>query len=104
MPNIDLVKIAKIVVLLGIIVVLLGFLANLDIGSADGQRAWWQLGQPPQTGAGQTMDWSPLSIATVLLPSAGVNIPAIVGTIALSALVAVFVAFLIKVIIRVVGS
>lgn len=112
MPNIDLVKIAKIVVMLALIVGLLAYLVGLEIGGGTGRMVWRDLNTPPKTVAGVSLSWSPLSVATELLPpmldyegkGLPFNVVAAIAGIFSAALIAAFVVRIVKIIGRAVGS
>jgi len=105
-PNIDLVKIVLVVVLLAVVLGLVAVLVDLDVGGSDGRAAWFWLNEKPTTVTGNTLSWSPLTIATELLPDtfSMLNIPVLVGGLFGAALIAVFIVLLIKMILRVMGG
>lgn len=104
MPNVDLVRIAIIVVLVGIITALVLGLGLHELGAGAGLTQWEHLNTAPVTHGERPLSWSPMSVATQLMPILGIDVPLYVRMFAAAGLAAVGVVLLVKVIMRVLGS
>ena len=103
MPNLDLVKIAIIVVLVALVVVLVSSLVGLDIAGPQGKEAWDGLNEDFYQTTGATYP-SYMAVTTEILPALGIPVAGILAKTAIGAVVAIGVVLLIKLIIRVLGS